>query len=208
MTEATANETATAPATAPATATETAAIDAGGDGTFTEAQLAQLEAWAREDGNLPAEDSPDDAAPVADTAAQYDAYDELVRPTDYRFEAPLPGQEPMPLQEQKEIAAALAAEGIPASIGHEFGRRWNRTMSQPVPTDGELELDRQQAEAVLRQQFGDQAGEMLRLARSEAQRLARRNPMIKAALEHTALGNDPWVCATLANMALAKQSRK
>lgn len=196
----------TAPATAPAT--ETAFATSEND-TFTPEQIATMRQWAKEDGHLPPEDSSnDDAAPVVDMSAQQDAFDGLVKPSDYRFEPPLPGQEPMPLQEQKEIAAALASAGIPASIGHEFGKRWNKVMASPVPTDSELELDRQQAEAVLRQQFGDQAGEMLRLARAEAQRLARRNPMIKAALEHTALGNDPWVCATLANMALAKQSRR
>lgn len=198
--------------------TDTSQTSAGGniaieDNTFTPEQTAQLEAWAREDGNLPQGDpsiqaSPDDAAQTVDLGPQPDVFGGQVRPTDYRFEAPAPGQESMPLQQVQEISTALAAAGIPADLGREFGRRWNKVMASPIPTDSELELGMQQADAQLRQVYGNEADDMLRLARGEAKRLAKRNPMIRAALENTQLGNDAWVCATLANLGRARQARK
>jgi len=194
------------------TANEAGAIDAGGDGTFSAEQIAQLEAWAIADGHLPADDppiqaSPDAAAQAVDLGPQPDLYGGTVKATDYQFEVP-PGMEPMALEEQRAVRAALVAEGIPRDLGNEFARRWNATMRQPIPTDSDLELGMQQAEAQLRQQYGDKTDEVLKLARGEAKRLARRNSMFRAALESTQLGNDPWIAATLANLARARQARK
>src|SRR3989304_1231778 len=120
----------------------------------------------------------------------------------------LGGDGPLPLEQQKaieEISAVLAADGIPADIVREFCRRLNAAMRQAVPDDAALELGMQQADAQLRQQYGDKTDGMLKLARGEARRLAKRNPIIRVALENTPLGNDPWITVTLANMTRVRK---
>ncbi len=182
-----------------------------GNDTFTPEQLQQMKEWAIEDGHLP-EDATGETAEATEqpefdlTTSQPDVFGGEVKGTSYQFDQPADELTAMPMEEQKQIRAAMAAEGIPADIGNEMARRWNEFASQPFNPEA-LILSHNQGMADLERMHGDRVSEVIKAAKGEAERLIKRVPWLKAALEDTALGNDPWVVSSLANLAQARQSK-
>ncbi|MBI2305761.1 MAG: hypothetical protein HYU78_00525 [Rhodocyclales bacterium] len=168
--------------------------------TFTDEQIATMTQWAQEDGWLP-----DESALIAEQEAKQvpDAFGGLIDPREYEFPIPPASLEPIDLAEQQAIRSAMAASGIPRELGNEMAKRWNTALMKPQD-EAALQVGMKEAEAQLRQTYGIDADEILRLARNEAARIAKRVPSVKAMLEQTQLGNDVWLAATLANIARAK----
>lgn len=169
--------------------------------TFTDEQIATMTQWAKEDGWLP-----DESAPIAEQEAKQmpDAFGGLIEPREYEFPMPPASLEPIDLAEQQEIRSAMAASGIPRELGNEMARRWNTALMKPQD-EAALQLGMRQVEAQLRQTYGSEADEVIRLARKEAARIAKRVPSVKAMIEQTQLGNDAWLIGTLANIARARK---
>jgi hypothetical protein len=183
-------------------------------GPFSTEQLAQLEAWAKEDGhhpdlNAPAVGSDTGATVTAELNAETipDAFGGNVKAVDYLFETPV-GAEPMPMPQQIEARNALAAQGVPADIGSEFARRWNAVAKAGPQDDGALELGMTRARAQLEQMHGGRLPQVLADARAEAVALCKRVSWLRSALENTQLGNDVWVVSTLANLAQARRASR
>lgn len=168
---------------------------------FTDEQVATMTQWAHEDGWLK-----DEAAPIAGQGVEpvTDAFGGLVSPDAYNFPAPPASLEAMTLDEQREIRTAMAEAGIPRELGEEAARRWNHALMQPQD-EAALQLGMRQVEAQLRQTYGSDADEVIRLARKEAARIAKRVPAIREMIEQTQLGNDAWLIGTLANIARARK---
>ncbi len=179
-------------------------------GTFTDDQLDQMRQWAQEDGHLP-----DDGQTVSSETdqpefdlqtSQPDVFGGEVNGTAYQFDQPADELTAMPMEEQKQIRAAMAAEGVPASIGNELARRWNDLAGQPVTPEA-LTLSHNQGMADLERMHGDRLPEVLRAAKGEAERLIKHAPWLKDAIEQTPLGSCAWTISTLANLAQARQSK-
>lgn len=170
--------------------------------TFNEQELATLEQWGKEDGWLPEEQ------PVAaeEVKSHPDAFGGLIDPRAYNFPTPPASMEPLDLAEQQEIRSAMAQAGIPRELGDEMARRWNTAQMKPMD-EAALQIGMKEAEAQLRQTYGADADEILRLARQEVARISKRVPSVKEAIERTQLGNDVWLAATLANIARARKER-
>ncbi|MGD2119218.1 MAG: hypothetical protein PVG66_12715, partial [Chromatiales bacterium] len=79
-------------------------------------------------------------------------------------------------------------------------RRWNKLAGQPIDPAA-LELTRNHARAELERVYRDRTPEIIKAAKSEADRLIKHAPWLKIALEETPLGNDVWLVGTLANLA-------
>lgn len=178
---------------------------------FSADQLQQTKEWAQEDGHLPEEATGETVEateqPEFDlTTPQPDVFGGEVKGMDYKFPPPAPGHEAMDLTEQQSVMAAFAAEGIPADLGAEFANTWNKHVSKPVDAET-YELSRAQSVAQLEQVYGDRLDSIVEAAQSEVDRLAVRLPWLQDALKQTTLGHDPWLIATLANLAEARQSK-
>lgn len=165
---------------------------------FSEEHLAAMESWAAEDGLHTPTNNAEGARPVAD------AFGGLVVPTAYNFPPPPAGLEPMTPQEQLEVRQVLAESGIPTSIGSQMAQLWNAAISEPTD-DAALEIGRLQVAEKLRQSHGDDAAEIIRLARAEVQRISKRLPWVHEVLAGTSLGNNEWLIQSLANIARARQ---
>lgn len=167
---------------------------------FTDEQVATMTEWAKEDGWLV------DEAPIAGQGVEPvpDAFGGTVSPDAYSFPTPPASLELMSIEEQREIRSAMAEAGIPRDLGDEAARRWNHALMQPTD-EAALQLGMRQVEAQLRQTYGTEADEIIKLARNEAARISKRVPSVKAMLETTQLGNDAWLIATLANIARARK---
>lgn len=167
---------------------------------LTEEQAAKMREW----GYDPSESaSPDEAAIQG---PQQDVFGGQVKMTDYQFDPAPHGLEPMPLEQQVEVRQALAAAGVPAEIGREFGKRWNTAMSAGPQTDEQLALGMAVVRAQIEAKYGAQAAEVVKLAQAEAQRVIKGAPWVQIALSETQLGNDLWVIETLANLGRARQT--
>jgi hypothetical protein len=177
-------------------------------GTFTADQLAQLQEWAEADGWLPEEATgeakePGEAEQLDLQTSQPDVFGGEVNGTAYQFDQPADELTAMPMEEQKQIRAAMAAEGIPADIGNEMARRWNELASQPFNPEA-LTLSHNQGMADLERMHGDRVPEVIKAAKGEAERLIKHAPWLKTAIEQTPLGSCAWTISTLANLAQAR----
>lgn len=187
-------------------AAETQSTDLAGQGqTFSAEQIDAIQAWATEDGW--AADKPNDDGALSEPAAMGktypDAFGDSVSPAAYNFPLPPASLEAMSTEEQVQFRQVLAESGIPAGLGNEMARRWNMAMLQPQDATA-LQISYQQASAHLREKFGADAEEIIKLARSEAKRITKHLPGVHDALANTQLGNDQWLVETLANIARAK----
>ena len=192
---------------------EGSTIEIGSD-AFNEQQLAQLQEWAEADGWLP-EDATGKGEPGEATGepefdlqtSQPDVFGGEVNGTAYQFDQPADELTAMPMEEQKQIRAALAAEGVPTPIGNAMARRWNDLASQPFNPEA-LTLSHNQGMADLQRMHGDRVPEVIRAAQGEMNRLIKRVSWLKTAFEETPLGSDPFVISTLANLAEARAGKQ
>jgi hypothetical protein len=181
--------------------TEIAVSTTLAEGPFSEEHIATMAEWAAEDG-LDFPDTPATEAKQVEPAA--DAFGGLVVPTAYNFPAPPANLEPMTVQEQLEVRQVLAESGIPVSIGDQVAKLWNSALAEPSDAAA-LELGRLEIAAKLRQSHGDEAEEIIRLARAEVQRICLRLPWVHDVLAGTSLGNNEWLIQSLANIGRARK---
>lgn len=196
----------------PATEGEGSTIEIGSD-AFNADQLAQLQEWAEIDGWLPedaerqpVEGDPGEAEQFDLQTSQPDVFGGEVNGTAYQFDQPADELTAMPMEERKQIRAAMAAEGVPASIGNELARRWNDLAGKPFDPEA-LTLSHNQGMADLRRMHGDRVLDIIKAAKGEAERLIKHAPWLKDAIEQTPLGSCAWTISTLANLAQARQSK-
>lgn len=169
--------------------------------SFTPEELETMQEWGEADGWLIDEQA---AAAERSKDTVQDAFGGSISPSGYDFPAPPASLEPLDLAEQQAIRTAMAEAGIPRDVGNEMARRWNTALMKPQD-ESALQIGMKQAEAQLRQTYGTDADEIIRLARSEAARIAKRVPGVQTMIEQTQLGNDVWLTATLANIARARK---
>ena len=168
--------------------------------TFSEEQLATMSQWQQEDGwgALNADDG------VLSDPVQ-DAYGTAINPGDYAFEVP-PGLEPLEITELANVQGAMADIGIPAEIGREMGKQWNRYMAAGPVDQTTLQLGAMAARQELTRMHGEQqAAEMIRVANQEIAKAAKKAPWILDGLTSTELGNSVWLVSSLYNIAEARK---
>lgn len=125
---------------------------------------------------------------------------------EYQF-APVPAGQNHDLAFDSANRAALLAAGVPASVGSHMATLWAEAMTKPSPTAAEIELSGRQCMVALTKQWGADTQINIALARQQVVKMAEHQPKIKEMLEATALGNNPWIVTTLANMARARGGR-
>ena len=126
-------------------------------------------------------------------------------PSEFRFGALPPGVTATPegMKQEIEMRSFMHAEQIPASIGSEIGRLWNKAAAAP-PTPEALEQGRQSGTAALTRLWGDDTQHHLAVAQAEVQRMAKARPEIIRMLEDSGLGNSPWLVSSLYSLAKAR----
>lgn len=134
-----------------------------------------------------------------------DAFGDSVRPIDYHFPQ-VEGENALPLPQQIELRNALCSEGIPKSTGSALAILWNQETSKPATSPAMLEaLGRSAVMELERKHGADRAAAILKDARAEAGRLARRSPLIRQALENTGLGNSALLAEMLHTVAQGRR---
>ena len=166
--------------------------------TFTPEELEVMGQWQREEG-WSLNDDGALSAPVPDV------FGGSITPDSYRFEVP-PGLEPLEITELANVQAAMADVGIPAEIGREMGKQWNRYMAAGAADETTLKLGAIAARQELTRMHGEQqAAEMIRVANQEIAKAAKKAPWILDGLTSTELGNTVWLVSSLYNIAEARK---
>lgn len=147
------------------------------------------------------------ARPQPAEQPQVDPMDALIfrgadSPASYNFGVAPNGIE-LSFEQETTFRNLFHQEGIPASIGNEIGRLWNQAVVNP-PSEDQLERSRQECSVALHHLWGADTQKNLAIAQAEVQRLAKSNPNIVEMLETSGLGNNPWLIASVVNMAKAK----
>ncbi len=167
--------------------------------TFSEDQLATMQGWADADGWLK-----DDG--VISEKSTPDAFGNDVTPSAYVFEVPH-GMEPVEIEQLAAVQVAMTEAGIPAAIGNQMAREWNRYMAAGPTDETTLRLSAVSArQELIRKHGAQQAAEIIRTAKAEIQRFAKKTPFIAEGLATTEAGNSVWLAETLWNLAQARKA--
>jgi hypothetical protein len=166
---------------------------------FNEEQLATIQGWADEGGWLK------DDGVISDTPTT-DVFGDVLSLSDYKFDVPPTGMEPLDVKELRQVQVAMSEFGIPSSLGNEMARQWNRHLSAGPVDEATLKLSARSARHDLVRRHGElQANEIIRVAKSEIERFAKKTPFILDGLASTELGNSIWLAESLYNIAAARE---
>jgi hypothetical protein len=164
---------------------------------FTEAELEKIQGWADE-GNWAAEG-------VSEAVTTTDAFGNALTPSDYVFDVPPTGMEPLDVKELRQVQVAMSEFGIPSALGNEMARQWNKHLSAAPVAEATLKLSARSALSEMNRRHGEkQASEIIRVAKSEIERFAKKTPWILDGLATTELGNSIWLAESLFNIHRAR----
>lgn len=169
---------------------------------FSEDQLAVMAEWAQQDG-LQLADASTSSAEQGEPGI--DPFGNAL-PSTYDLPPPPPGIEPLSIEELRAVQDGMLELGIPAGIAKTLGDEWNRHMAAGPQNPDELRLGAISARQELERRHGtEKANQIIREARSQIDRIARKAPWVFEGLEATAMGNSVWIAETLANLAEARK---
>ena len=116
---------------------------------------------------------------------------------EYKFEPP-PHGTAIDLNQEVAMRAALVQAGIPPEIGSHFGTLYNKAAAAP-PTPTDRPRMEQEANTVLRKQWGADFGKNLSAVKAEVAKVGQAHPELIAALEVSGLGSNHLVISSLYN---------
>ncbi|UQY83672.1 hypothetical protein [Ralstonia pseudosolanacearum] len=123
-------------------------------------------------------------------------------PAAYRFE-PAPQGAAVSLEQETAMRQMFHQHEVPQAMVSEISRLWNKALANP-PDEAAGQRAYQESMAQLARTYGAERDNVLKVARSEVQRIAKTHPQIRDMLEVSGLGNNAWIASSLYQMARAK----
>jgi hypothetical protein len=131
-----------------------------------------------------------------------EAFKAPASPSSYAFDR-LPSELNNNPEQEVVMRDFFYQEGIPVSIAKEINRLYVDGLKTP-PTEQQLNTSKENLMATLSKVWGKERDSNIALAQREVARMAQTTPKIIDMLNHTGIGNNPWLIQTIVNMAKAK----